>query len=66
MSRGLNDFLNLAQSLDLNAIKNDLFEMNGLTDEQKKEVEEKLKEQNFDKAVSDVNKMQKSLKDIFK
>lgn len=66
MSKGLNDFLNLAQSLDLNSIKNDLFEMNGLTDEQKKEVEEKLKEQNFDKAVLDVNKMQEELKKVFK
>jgi hypothetical protein len=66
MSNGLNDFLNLAQSLDLNAIKEDLFNMNGLTDEQKKEVEAQLSEKGFNKSVSDVKKMQEELKKAFK
>lgn len=66
MSKGLNDFLNLANMLDLNAIKEDLFNMNNLTPEQRKEVEEKLKEENFDKAVLDVQKMQEELKNVFK
>jgi hypothetical protein len=66
MSKGLNDFLNLANMLDLNAIKEDLFNMNNLTDEQRKEVEEKLKENDFDKAALDVKNMQEELKKVFK
>ena len=66
MSKGLHDFLNLANSLDLNAIKEDLFNMNGLTEEQRKEVEEKLKENDFEKTALDVKKMQEELKKAFK
>lgn len=66
MSKGLNDLFNLAQALDLNQIKKDLFDMHGLTEEQRKEVEEKLKEEDFDRTNLDVKNVQKELSKLFK